>query len=78
MGSVGSQSSGYSSGELANRGAASGQGGAASCVNLPLNVYNAMNRQHYNFGLLLHSLDLWDQANALVTDKHRGESSTFS
>ena len=75
MGSVGSQSSGYSSGELANRGAASGQ---PSYVNVPLNVYNAMTRQHYNFGLLLHSLDLWDQANALVTDKHRGESSTFS
>ncbi|KOX70906.1 AF4/FMR2 family member 4 [Melipona quadrifasciata] len=68
VGSVGSQSSGYSSGELANRGAASGQ---PSYVNVPLNVHNAMTRQHYNFGLLLQCLDLWDQANALVTDKHR-------
>ncbi|KAK1131109.1 hypothetical protein K0M31_017405 [Melipona bicolor] len=68
VGSVGSQSSGYSSGELANRGAASGQ---PSYVNVPLNVYNAMTRQHYNFGLLLQCLDLWDQANALVTEKHR-------
>lgn len=71
MGSVGSQSSGYSSGELANRGVASGQ--QASHVTLPFNVYNAMTRQHYNFNLLLNCLDLWDQAQSLVTDKNRGE-----
>ncbi|XP_050581990.1 AF4/FMR2 family member lilli isoform X6 [Bombus affinis] len=72
VGSVGSQSSGYSSGELANRGAASGQPQAApSYVSVPYIIYNAMNKQNYQFNLLLNCLELWDQANALVTDMHR-------
>ncbi|KAG7198411.1 hypothetical protein KM043_005799 [Ampulex compressa] len=71
VGSVGSQSSGYSSGELANRGAASGQPQAAQYVNVPLSVHNAMAKQNYHFSLLLNCHELWDQANALVTDKHR-------
>ncbi|XP_017789637.1 PREDICTED: AF4/FMR2 family member 4 [Habropoda laboriosa] len=71
VGSVGSQSSGYSSGELANRGAASGQPQAAPYVSVPLGVHNAMAKQNYQFSLLLSCHDLWDQANALVTDKHR-------
>lgn len=73
VGSVGSQSSGYSSGELANRGAASGQPQAAPYVSVPLNVHNAMVKQNYHLGLLFSCHDLWDQANALVTEKHRGE-----
>lgn len=73
VGSVGSQSSGYSSGELANRGVASGQPQLAPCVNVPLGVHTAMAKQNQHFGLLLSCHDLWDQANALVTDKHRGE-----
>ncbi|KAG6803374.1 AF4/FMR2 family member 4 isoform X7 [Apis mellifera caucasica] len=71
VGSVGSQSSGYSSGELANRGAASGQPQPAPYVSVPLNVHNAMAKQNHHFSLLLSCHDLWDQANALVTDKHR-------
>lgn len=71
VGSVGSQSSGYSSGELANRGVASGQPQAAPYVSVPLHVHNAMAKQNYYFGLLLNCHDLWDQANALVTDKHK-------
>ncbi|XP_015432516.1 PREDICTED: AF4/FMR2 family member 4 isoform X2 [Dufourea novaeangliae] len=71
VGSVGSQSSGYSSGELANRGAASGQPQAAPYVSVPLGVHSAMAKQNYQFSLLLSCHDLWDQANALVTDKHR-------
>ncbi|XP_012138398.1 AF4/FMR2 family member lilliputian isoform X2 [Megachile rotundata] len=71
VGSVGSQSSGYSSGELANRGAASGQPQAAPYVSVPLSVHSAMAKQNYQFGLLLSCHDLWDQANALVTEKHR-------
>nr|XP_034196528.1 AF4/FMR2 family member lilli isoform X2 [Osmia lignaria]XP_034196529.1 AF4/FMR2 family member lilli isoform X2 [Osmia lignaria] len=71
VGSVGSQSSGYSSGELANRGAASGQPQAAPYVSVPLNVHNAMVKQNYHLGLLFSCHDLWDQANALVTEKHR-------
>ncbi|XP_043253602.1 AF4/FMR2 family member lilli isoform X2 [Colletes gigas] len=71
VGSVGSQSSGYSSGELANRGAASGQPQVAPYVSVPLSAHNAMAKQNHHFGLLLSCHDLWDQAYALVTDKHR-------
>lgn len=78
VGSVGSQSSGYSSGELANRGAASGQPQPAPYVSVPLNVHNAMAKQNHHFSLLLSCHDLWDQANALVTDKHRGECFAFT
>lgn len=74
VGSVGSQSSGYSSGELANRGVASGQAQAAPYVSVPLHVHNAMAKQNYYFSLLLTCHDLWDQANALVTEKHKGTS----
>ncbi|XP_063987696.1 AF4/FMR2 family member lilli isoform X10 [Diachasmimorpha longicaudata] len=71
VGSVGSQSSGYSSGELANRGAATGQPPAAMYVSVPLNVHSAMQKLTHQFSLLMSCHELWDQANALVTDKHR-------
>ncbi|XP_033334216.2 AF4/FMR2 family member lilliputian isoform X2 [Megalopta genalis] len=71
VGSVGSQSSGYSSGELANRGAASGQAQAAPYVSVPFGIYSAMAKQNYQFNLMLNCHELWDQAHALVTDKHR-------
>ncbi|XP_012273685.2 serine/arginine repetitive matrix protein 2 [Orussus abietinus] len=71
VGSVGSQSSGYSSGELANRGGTSGQPQASPCVSVPLGVHHAMQKQHQHFSLLLNCHELWDQANALVTDRHR-------
>ncbi|XP_033223420.1 AF4/FMR2 family member 4-like isoform X6 [Belonocnema kinseyi] len=70
VGSVGSQSSGYSSGELVNRGA-NGLPQAASYVSVPLGVYNAYHAQNYHFGLLLSCHEHWDQATALVTDQQR-------
>lgn len=73
VGSVGSQSSGYSSGELANRGAVSGQAQGAPCVSVPLGIHNAMQKQNQHFGLLMSCHELWDQATSLVTDKHRGD-----
>lgn len=76
VGSVGSQSSGYSSGELANRGAASGQGPGMSSgqyVNMPLHVHNATLKQSQHLGLLVNSLDLWDQAiSKAKEEEHRG------
>lgn len=77
VGSVGSQSSGYNSGELTNRNAASGVPQATPSVSVPLGIHNAMSKQNYNFGYLISSHDLWDQANALVTDTHRGNVSHF-
>ncbi|XP_034952390.1 AF4/FMR2 family member lilli isoform X2 [Chelonus insularis] len=71
VGSVGSQSSGYSSGELANRGVVSGQPPAATYVSVPLGIHTAMQKQNHHFSLLLNCHELWDQATALVTDKHR-------
>ncbi|XP_051162031.1 AF4/FMR2 family member 4-like isoform X3 [Leptopilina boulardi] len=71
VGSVGSQSSGYSSGELAHRCANGQQLQAASYVSVPLGVYNAFSSQNYHFGLLMSGHDLWDQANALVTGEHK-------
>ncbi|XP_066592489.1 AF4/FMR2 family member 4-like isoform X2 [Prorops nasuta] len=71
VGSVGSQSSGYSSGELANRGVIAGQPQVAPYITVPLHVHNAMAKQNQHFSLLLNCQDLWDQATALVTDKNR-------
>ncbi|KAK0167508.1 hypothetical protein PV327_004898 [Microctonus hyperodae] len=71
VGSVGSQSSGYSSGELANRGIISGQPSAATYVSVPLGIHTAMQKQNHHFSLLMNCHELWDQATALVTDKHR-------
>lgn len=69
VGSVGSQSSGYSSGELANRGAASGQ---TPFISVPLNIHTVMSKQNNQFSMLCSCHDLWDQATALVTDKNKG------
>lgn len=78
VGSVGSQSSGYSSGELAARGSTvpppmpsthTQSGGTW----IPQSVYNAMYKQNQNFTYLLSSQDLWDTADALVIKgKHTG------
>jgi AF4/FMR2 family protein 3 len=72
VGSVGSQSSGYSSGELANRGLANGQAPVPTYVSVPLSIHNAMQKQHNDMGMLMSSHEKWDKACALVTDKHRG------
>ncbi|XP_057318917.1 AF4/FMR2 family member lilli isoform X1 [Microplitis mediator] len=72
VGSVGSQSSGYSSGELANRGnVVSGQPSASTFVSVPLAIHSMLVKQNQHFSLLTNCHDLWDQATLLVTDKHR-------
>ncbi|XP_014487530.1 PREDICTED: AF4/FMR2 family member 4-like isoform X2 [Dinoponera quadriceps] len=76
VGSVGSQSSGYSSGELVNRGAANQNPippvvPPVPFISVPLAVHNAMAKQSHQFSFLINCHDLWDQANAMVTDNHR-------
>jgi len=71
VGSVGSQSSGYSSGELANRGAPGSSGGPY--YNTPHQIHAAMIKQSQHLGLLLNSLELWDQAiSKAKEEEHRG------
>lgn len=71
VGSVGSQSSGYSSGELGVR---NNIGMPTSCMLVPLAVYNAMTKQNQHLSYLISYQDLWDQADSLVIKgKHRGE-----
>ncbi|CAH2010064.1 unnamed protein product, partial [Acanthoscelides obtectus] len=76
VGSVGSQSSGYNSGDLAaTRGNNGNQTLAASTAAahaqnagawVPLSVFNAMNKQNQQFTYLISYQDLWDQADSLV------------
>lgn len=70
VGSVGSQSSGYSSGELAARGnnvpAPVTSAHLQSQALVPQSVYNAMCKQNQNFTYLLSCHDLWDTADSLV------------
>ncbi|KAJ9580024.1 hypothetical protein L9F63_004317, partial [Diploptera punctata] len=85
VGSVGSQSSGYSSGELAaGRTVGVGVGGGSGviqqppaanmgpCVAVPLSVHSSMQKQNQHFNYLLSCLDLWEQADTLVyKGKHK-------
>lgn len=70
VGSVGSQSSGYSSGELAARGnnalipATHAQNAGAW---LPLSVFNAVSLQNQLFTYLISFQDHWDMADSLIT-----------
>lgn len=80
VGSVGSQSSGYNSGELASRGSnpplpsAHTQNAGAW---VPLSVFNAMTKQNEQFTYLLSYQDLWDTADSLVINgKQTGQYST--
>nr|CAH7738119.1 unnamed protein product [Callosobruchus chinensis] len=76
VGSVGSQSSGYNSGELAaTRGNNGNQPLAASTAAahaqnagawVPLSVYTAMTKQNQQFTYLLSYQELWDTADSLV------------
>lgn len=73
VGSVGSQSSGYSSGELASRGtnlsqvqASTAAGPASPCILLPLPVFNALTKQSQSLPYLLSYQDLWDQADGMI------------
>lgn len=87
VGSVGSQSSGYSSGELANRELANrelahrelaGRAPAVhppthSCIPVPLHILNTIQKHHMDLGMLMNAHEKWDSACALVTDKNRRE-----
>ncbi|KAF4523375.1 hypothetical protein B566_EDAN005532 [Ephemera danica] len=77
VGSVGSQSSGYSSGELQVRppGAANpavplpSQPPAANmgpCLTIPLGVHSAMQKQYQHFIYLQSCHELWDQADSQI------------
>lgn len=73
VGSVGSQSSGYGSGELASRGNNSNnlQAPAApisnpTCMVIPLNVYQAMSKENQITGYISCFEDLWIQADNLI------------
>ena len=81
VGSVGSQSSGYSSGELAVRSnnnvpvPSAPSTTPTPCMLVPVTVYNAMSKQNQYFSYLLNYQDLWDQGDTLVIKgKYRGES----
>lgn len=86
MGSVGSQSSsGYSSGELANRGNNSISNSATQqsaltpshqnpCVLIPLPVFHAITKMNQNCTYVFSYQDLWDQADSLeIKGKHKGK-----
>lgn len=65
VGSVGSQSSGYSSGAPPTLG---------PFVPVPPQIHRDMQRQNNHFNTLVASFDLWDQADALVfKNKHKGK-----
>lgn len=81
VGSVGSQSSGYNSGDVA-AGRMGGTAGGNSmgqqppaanmgpCVAVPLFVHSAMQKQNQHFTYLLSCHELWEQADTLV---HKGK-----
>ncbi|XP_030766722.1 AF4/FMR2 family member 4 [Sitophilus oryzae] len=74
VGSVGSQSSGYSSGELATKGGVPPQQTGASPAGgtwIPMAVYSAMVKQNVQFSFMLSFQELWDIAdNMIVKGKH--------
>lgn len=70
VGSVGSQSSGYSSGELRG-GQIMGQvppqqPPLTQCVAVPLYIHRDMQKQNQHFAGLLNCHDLWEQADLMV------------
>lgn len=83
VGSVGSQSSGYGSGELAARAnnppvvaPTPSTQAPTPCMLVPVNVYHAMSKQNQHFTYLLSYQDLWDQAdNLVIKGRHTGECS---
>jgi hypothetical protein len=80
VGSVGSQSSGYSSGELAARGnnvpppvPLTHTPNSVSHMWIPQTIYHSMYKQNQNCTYLLSCHDLWDMADALVKNgNHTG------
>lgn len=84
VGSVGSQSSGYGSGELAGRGSSSQTPVAVSAAAppqqymlVPLNVYSTITKQNEIVGYLISYQELWEQADNIVTKgKHTGKENS--
>lgn len=68
VGSVGSQSSGYSSGELARGVPVS----SATHIPVPASIHNALHKMNNDFTLLTNAHERWDKATSLVTEKYRG------
>ncbi|KAL1110440.1 hypothetical protein AAG570_007971 [Ranatra chinensis] len=76
VGSVGSQSSGYSSGELRAPTVNPPVHGQAPqqppCIALPFPIYNALVKQNQNYASLYSSYELWEHADSLVyKGKHK-------
>ncbi|XP_052899198.1 uncharacterized protein LOC128305669 [Anopheles moucheti] len=66
--SVGSQSSGYSSGQNNHVGSIPPMNSSpAQCIIMPINVHNAYQKQTTLFTHLSTCLDLWEQADSLVS-----------
>uniref|UniRef100_A0A182W8V7 AF4/FMR2 family member lilli n=1 Tax=Anopheles minimus TaxID=112268 RepID=A0A182W8V7_9DIPT len=66
--SVGSQSSGYSSGQNNHVGSMPPMNSSpAQCIIMPINVHNAYQKQTTLFTHLSTCLDLWEQADGLVS-----------
>uniref|UniRef100_A0A182SXH6 AF4/FMR2 family member lilli n=1 Tax=Anopheles maculatus TaxID=74869 RepID=A0A182SXH6_9DIPT len=66
--SVGSQSSGYSSGQNNHVGSMPPMNSSpAQCIIMPINVHNAYQKQTTLFTHLSTCLDLWEQADSLVS-----------
>lgn len=81
VGSVGSQSSGYSSGELRASSTSSSMvqhTAPPPCgpfLALPLQIHAALQKEHTYFTSLVSSFDLWEQADDLVLKgKHNGKN----
>lgn len=85
VGSVGSQSSGYLSGELRGNNSNNNAPVVPSThaqtpgVWVPLPVFNAINKQNLQFTYLLSYQELWDTADSLVIKgKHTGGNCIIS
>lgn len=75
--SVASQSSGYSSGELANKTTGSAVTQANICVNVPLSVMHILQKQNTDMGMLISAYEKWEKACGLVKDSNRGKIIAF-
>uniref|UniRef100_A0A8D8WC40 AF4/FMR2 family member lilli n=2 Tax=Cacopsylla melanoneura TaxID=428564 RepID=A0A8D8WC40_9HEMI len=71
--SVGSQSSGYSSGELKGTGPAQGTLSLSGpCVAVPLGIHTTLQKHSHTVGNLLSAHELWDSADSTVyKGKHK-------
>jgi len=64
--SVGSNSSGYSSGDRRT-------GGVAQCIAVPLNLHQALQKQHNFYSNLITSFNHWEEADKLIFSGNKGK-----